>query len=182
MTSQPDIRIATQADFDSLARIYVAASFAVDKRLHPNFYDGYEDDFIIEYKTASAREHLSLADSCLNQEIFVSTYDSGITGFGMFIHFILNDVKHAEIRGLYVDPDHQKKGIGVALFNYACKRLATYDKVLLHCDGENTDIHEWYKKRGVLSTGHFAKMPERYHPPTISIMRVPANVLSLHRS
>lgn len=182
MTSQPDIRIATQADFDSLAAIYVDSSLAVQKQLRPDFYAGYEDDVITAHKYAGIRGYLETAHKCLNEELFVSRSGDAISGFGMFIAFTLNDVKYAEIKGLYVAPQYQRKGVGTALFNYACQRLSTYERVILFCDADYTEVHEWYKKRGVLPTGHFAKMPERYNPPSLSIMRVPADLLALHRS
>ncbi len=105
------IRQSTLEDAAALSRIQCLCYEGFGKT------DDFNDDIVIQLKNSrGSPEHLR--EFIMNENVFVAGDEQSVKG--------MVSIKDNEISKLYVDPHHQKQGIGWELFNYAEAFIRTH--------------------------------------------------------
>jgi ribosomal protein S18 acetylase RimI-like enzyme len=153
-----EIRRARVSDAPGIAGVHVAAELAAYRGFLPRVV---LDSLSIEKQETAWRERIGSGDSntflaCVNRDVW------GWINFGRSRDADA-DRQTAEIRAMYVSPDHWRHGVGGALWEHARTYLqqALYSSVTLWVFEQNDIARHFYKKAGFKLDKDFDKTVER---------------------
>jgi GNAT superfamily N-acetyltransferase len=154
------IRGATPRDAAAVARVHTRAWEAA--------YRGLIADDVIRARASRRREdwELHLATRKERQHVLVAEDEDRIVGFatgGPSPDPDLDPATTAEVSGLYVDPDHWRRGIGRTLLAelIRCFHRDGFDSASLWVLAGNTPARSFYEESGWKLDGSERRHPQR---------------------
>lgn len=125
----------------------------VAKRSWNDTYDGIIPLEIQEEFLKSAYNDEMMQRRMENSLIYVSEVDEKIVGFANFSS-VKEDGK-VELLAIYLNPEHQGKGIGTALLNEGIKNLEGEKEIFINVEKENKIGTTFYRARGFKMISEF---------------------------
>jgi ribosomal protein S18 acetylase RimI-like enzyme len=139
------------SDIPAIARAVVAAWQTAYRGI---VSDAYLDGLDVDRIEQACTQIVEMPDRT-NLVVEVDGQVIGFVGFGAVRDKDTDPAQVAEVYGLYVHPDHWRKGAGSALMEAALKRLRQdgYTEVVLWTMRDNTPAHGFYEKGGFRRDG-----------------------------
>ncbi|HUI25710.1 MAG TPA: GNAT family N-acetyltransferase [Candidatus Kryptonia bacterium] len=130
-------------DFEAVVRVWHASGLAAY-----TFIELWQQ-FTLEQARDVFREHV--ANDC---EVWVAETEDGIVGYSA--------LKESYLARLYVSPQHQRRGVGLALLKHAMERKPA--GLELHTHQKNFPARAFYEKRGFVAVKFGISPPPENEP------------------